>query len=78
MVAVDSKKELTTAAERLRESFTETDHFTTQGLVNITISIGGSYASPAKKSSPNTLFSSADQSLHQAKRAGRNRVVIAG
>ncbi len=77
LVTIDSRKELTTAAERLRESFTETDHFTTQGLVNITISIGGSYASPAKKSSPNTLFSSADRGLHQAKRAGRNRVAIA-
>jgi diguanylate cyclase (GGDEF)-like protein len=63
-------------AERLREAVAARVFHTEFGPVRVTLSIGLA-ASPQDGTEMEALVQLADQSLYQAKRAGRNRVVTA-
>jgi two-component system, sensor histidine kinase LadS len=65
------------ASERIRKALevmvVETEH----GPLKVTASLGGaSLCGPSCGGSRDALFARADQALHEAKRSGRNRVVI--
>jgi diguanylate cyclase (GGDEF)-like protein len=61
-------------AERLRQSITKEPFITDAGPLRITVSIGVAEAS--KWDALNTLIERADAALYDAKRAGRNCVVV--
>jgi diguanylate cyclase (GGDEF)-like protein len=61
-------------AERVREGLAQCDHG--EALGRITVSIGLAHASASTDFQ--TLYRMADEALYEAKRQGRNRVVIAG
>lgn len=64
-------------AERIRQTVEERS-LAHQGntLGIITVSIGCATLIPARGSDPNSLIAASDQALYEAKRAGRNRVVV--
>jgi diguanylate cyclase (GGDEF)-like protein len=60
-------------AERLRAAVEDRRIDRAEGVV--TVSVGGSWASPDREGLPEALLDLADQALYQAKHDGRNRVV---
>jgi diguanylate cyclase (GGDEF)-like protein len=66
-----------TLAERLRVAIADRPIDTDAGPLTVTISIGVAYLT-AEQTDVETLLANADAALYQAKRAGRNRVVLAG
>lgn len=63
--------------ERLREAIGGQPFGTSVGPLNVTVSVGVAPARGADEA-PEALFSRADAALYEAKRAGRDRVVLAG
>jgi diguanylate cyclase (GGDEF)-like protein len=76
IVEAGSEDELTILAERIRSAVASTPFPTRVGPISITISIGAALSSRADESMED-LAERADHSLLEAKRAGRNRVVLA-
>lgn len=72
--AIDKAVEV---AERIRERVLAVVPRNTGKSVAVTVSVGVA-AFPAHGESPETIVASADHALYQAKRSGRNRVVVAG
>ena len=66
------------AAERLRETISSSPVSVGGGLLEVTISLGVSTASPGDPGDLETLVHAADEALYRAKTAGRNRVALAG
>jgi diguanylate cyclase (GGDEF)-like protein len=64
-------------AERLRAEIADAPVQTSAGPIKVTISAGAAYLEPSD-TEPDTLLARADVCLYQAKRAGRNRVVVDG
>jgi diguanylate cyclase (GGDEF)-like protein len=77
VVETTSEEELIALAERIRAAVERAPFPTRAGLVAITISIGAALAKDANESLEE-LGERADHSLLEAKRAGRNRVILAG
>ena len=75
VVETSSETELLALAERIRAAVERAPFPTRAGLVAITISIGAALADGPDESSDD-LGERADHSLLEAKRAGRNRVVL--
>ncbi|MCP3669215.1 MAG: sensor domain-containing diguanylate cyclase [Gammaproteobacteria bacterium] len=77
LVFVDSTAELEATAERLRTGFTEAPLLSSAGMIDITISVGGAFYDNNFniENVATKLFHLADNNLHQAKKAGRNRVI---
>jgi diguanylate cyclase (GGDEF)-like protein len=67
-------EEAMAAAERVRQAVAAAT-IGPQGL-SVTVSIGVGFATPG--TAPDDLLKQADMALYEAKRAGRNRVVLAG
>jgi diguanylate cyclase (GGDEF)-like protein/PAS domain S-box-containing protein len=63
-------------AERLRQTLAQASIETEYGSLQITVSLGIATATPQDSLPLETLINRADQALYQAKRAGRNRVVV--
>jgi diguanylate cyclase (GGDEF)-like protein/PAS domain S-box-containing protein len=63
-------------AERLRQTLAQANIETEYGPLQITVSLGIATATPQDSLPLETLINRADQALYQAKRAGRNRVVV--
>jgi diguanylate cyclase (GGDEF)-like protein/PAS domain S-box-containing protein len=63
-------------AERLRHTLAQTHIDTRHIPIQITVSLGIATAMPIDGLPLDTLIGRADQALYQAKRAGRNRVVV--
>jgi diguanylate cyclase (GGDEF)-like protein len=63
-------------AERLRHTLAQAIIPTEQGTLQITVSLGVATAAPPDHLPLETLIDYADQALYQAKRAGRNRVIV--
>jgi len=68
--------ELKQVAERLRHVILEKHIKTETASVEVTISLGGTYSNNLTRISSSALIRSSDQALLQAKKQGRNRVVI--
>lgn len=64
------------AAERLRQMLADAETHWKQQPLRVTVSVGVALATDADES-PEQLVERADLALYQAKRAGRNRVVVA-
>lgn len=64
-------------AERLRAEIADEPVQTSAGPIKVTISAGAAYLEPSD-TEPDTVLARADVCLYQAKRAGRNRVVVDG
>jgi diguanylate cyclase (GGDEF)-like protein len=62
--------------ERLRLSVCGKNIKTEAGLLNVTISIGGTISDNSSHSSGNTFIKTSDEALYFAKEKGRNRIVI--
>ena len=72
-----AREELGSFAERLRDrvvrlTFSGAEH------LNVTISVGADTLESQSSDSASKILASADASLYQAKRSGRNRTVVAG
>ena len=65
------------ATERLRAAIGDVPITTSVGPVSTTISIGTSSCDPDSAASLQELCDTADTALYEAKRSGRNQVVIA-
>ena len=76
IVEVGTEDELTLLAERIRAAVASAPFPTRAGPISITISIGAALSASADESLED-LGERADLSLLKAKRAGRNRVVLA-
>jgi len=63
-------------AERLRHTLAQAHIDTRHTPIQITVSLGIATARPPDSLPLDTLIGRADQALYQAKRAGRNRVVV--
>jgi len=64
-------------AERVRQAV-EVHHFEYEGTpISLTVSVGVAAAPHNEIKAPEDLVARADKALYEAKRAGRNRVVIA-
>lgn len=75
MVPVRSHLEASAVAERLRQTVADTSFATVAGPVQITVSIGVAFHLP--EGTIEEALAKADVCLHEAKKAGRNRVVTA-
>ena len=62
--------------ERLRLSVNGKNIKTDAGILNVTISIGGTISDTSSHSSGNDLLKTSDEALYLAKEKGRNRVII--
>lgn len=76
ILAAASEREATEVAERIRRDIEEASRHDTRLPRPITISVGLAQAEPGEDLRE-SLLTRADQALYQAKRAGRNRVVMA-
>jgi diguanylate cyclase (GGDEF)-like protein len=66
------------AAERIRKALESTVVDTEHGPLKVTASFGGaSVCGPGCSRTRDATFARADAALYEAKRAGRNRVVVA-
>jgi len=63
--------------ERLRAAIASAPFMTAMGPLAVTVSVGVARAHDAQEA-PEALFSRADVALYEAKRSGRDRVVLAG
>jgi diguanylate cyclase (GGDEF)-like protein/PAS domain S-box-containing protein len=63
-------------AERLRQTLAQASIETEHGSLQITVSLGAATTTAQDYLPLETLIDCADQALYQAKRAGRNRVVV--
>jgi diguanylate cyclase (GGDEF)-like protein len=66
----------TERAERIRTTLASRPIPAPSGELNVTASLGLAYARPGRLGSPNALITAADRCLYQAKRTGRDRLVI--
>ncbi len=64
-----------TIFNRIREQIASQPFRTSIGLIDVTLSIGVSIATPTS-SDLSTVMEQADTALYKAKQSGRNRVVI--
>ena len=78
VVAHVSAHEAERVAERHRRAVSSLRFVAHGGPERITISIGVAAGIPGEVSSHEVLLAAADKALYEAKRAGRNRVGIAG
>ncbi len=62
--------------ERIRLSVCGNNIKTDAGLLNVTISIGGTISDNSSHSSGNIFIKTSDEALYMAKEKGRNRIVI--
>jgi len=76
LIAGVSEAELLAVAERIREAVAATAIALEEQSISVTTSIGVSLRQPDEKLSLQTLLASADKALYEAKRQGRNRVVL--
>ncbi|MBK7404360.1 MAG: GGDEF domain-containing protein [Phycisphaerales bacterium] len=65
-------------AERVRGQVSDTPVRTRGGEVSVTVSVGMAIGNPAQGHTAEALVEMADQAMYEAKRAGRDRVVVAG
>jgi diguanylate cyclase (GGDEF)-like protein len=71
------QQELEKVAERLRRGFEQTPVYTSDGLLDLTVSVGGVFCQPHDTEvSSHDLFRVADANMHVAKKQGRNRVMV--
>ncbi len=77
LVFVASPAELEATAERVRIGFTEAPLFSSAGLIDITISVGGAFFDNDLnlENVEEELFLRADNNLYHAKTSGRNKVI---
>ncbi|MGE0335691.1 MAG: diguanylate cyclase [Gammaproteobacteria bacterium] len=68
---------IATIAERIRRNIAGAPVATTRKTLPITASVGVAYGEPQASDDPANLVHAADEALCSAKRAGRNRVVVA-
>jgi diguanylate cyclase (GGDEF)-like protein len=76
LLVCDPRDKAPAVAERLRAEIAEVPVQTSAGSINVTISAGVAYLD-STDTEPGTLLARADECLYRAKRAGRNRVVVA-
>jgi diguanylate cyclase (GGDEF)-like protein len=77
LLVCGAKETVPGVAERLRAEIADVPVQTSAGPINVTISAGAAYLEQSD-TEPDTVLARADQCLYQAKRAGRNRVVVDG
>ncbi len=76
---IDGEADLETSAalaEQCREAIASQAFHTSAGAINVTISLGVAAPELSQSTTPAELLSLADVKLYEAKRAGRNRVVV--
>ncbi|WP_296043622.1 diguanylate cyclase [uncultured Alteromonas sp.] len=77
LVCNESKGRIATLAESLRESAASVPVKYRNEIISYTISVGVCSVIPTTSTNPSALLKLADDALYQAKKEGRNRVVIA-
>ena len=65
-------------AERIRGAIGSTPFACNSGPIAVTVSIGASAVTAGEGTAPCQLLEEADKALYEAKRTGRNRVVLFG
>jgi diguanylate cyclase (GGDEF)-like protein len=73
---VAAADQATERAERIRTTLASRPILAPSGELNVTASLGLAYALPGRLGSPKALITAADRCLYQAKRTGRDRLVI--
>ncbi|MDT4939677.1 MAG: two-component system, cell cycle response regulator, partial [Pseudonocardiales bacterium] len=72
----EERESMHAVAERIRAVVSEAPFPTTAGAIPVTVSVGA-VASDGRAQSPDPLVDAADEALLAAKRAGKNRIVVA-